>query len=364
MHRGTSYLIACLMMLLLVQGGKAFTASPAAVEPGITNPGDPVNVSCTVYVASGTAFPSYDDLQFVTGLDDPVWTYTVIVNDVQNTRPDVRGKTMTIGGYELSYRNQDDVIVKIALHGQVPVTAATGENLSFLKIQELDARSNVIPYSVIDAGHLVGLPTPTPTPAYGSMAIISEPSGANVYLDNAIKGITPMTIDAVPNGRHTVLLRLDGYEDYTRDVAVMADVPQVNAALTARVTSTITAPSPGGPATTSGAAAATTQPALQEGTGSLSVTTSPPGALVYIDGQMKGVTPATIPGLSPGTHSIGLILDGYQDFTTTTEITAGTTSEFITGLPKRKQTPGFTAIGALAAVGLLLAAGVKRYKKT
>ena len=93
------------------------------------------------------------------------------------------------------------------------------------------------------------------------------------------------------------------------------------------------------------------------------MTTVPPGALVYIDGQMKGVTPATIPGLSPGIHSIELIMDGYQDFGTTTEITAGTTSEFITGLPKRKQAPGFTGIVALAAVGLLLAARVNRNKK-
>jgi hypothetical protein len=360
-QRSTSILIVFLGLVLLVPGGMAFTVSPASVVPGIMNPGDPVNVSCTVYAAYGTAFSTYDDLQFVTGLDDPVWSYTILVNDIQNIRPTERGKILTIGGYELSYPNQDEVVVKIALHGRVPATAAAGANISVLKIQELDARSAVIGYSVIDISHLVGLPTPTPTPAYGSVVITSEPPGANVYLDNMIRGISPVTIEGVPNGRHTVLLRLDRYDDYTSDVRVTGDAPQVNAVLAYKATPVTTPATPAAGATTSpGSVPVTTQPAAQTGTGSLSVTTSPPGAFVYIDGQMKGITPATIPGLSPGNHTIRLILDGYQDFTTTTDITAGTTSEFITGLPKGKQAPGFTGLAALAAVGLLLAARLKR----
>ena len=184
--------------------------------------------------------------------------------------------------------------------------------------------------------------------------IASEPAGANVYLDNTIKGITPVTLTTVANGYHTILLRLDGYEDYTRAITVMADAPQVNAVLSgksATVTPTVTSV---GTATTTDRVTLATQPATQAGTGSLSVTTTPPGALVYIDGQMKGITPATIPGLPPGTHAIKIILDGYQDLETTTEITGGTTSEFVTGLSKRKQVPGFTGVLALAAVGLLL----------
>ncbi len=343
-----------LALLLLVPGTMAFTVSSVSVNPEILNPGDPVNVSCTVYAASGTAFSPYNDLQFVTDLDDPVWTYTIMVNYIKNTRPSDRIRTLTIGGYELSYRDQDVVEVTIDLRGQVPATAANGANITVLKIQELDVRSYVITSSVVETSHLVGLPTPVPTPSYGSIVIASEPAGANVYLDNTIRGISPVTLTSVANGYHTVLLRLDGYEDYTRNVRVSADAPQVNAVLSGK-SATVT-PS----ATTAGTTTATdritiaTQPTTQAGTGSLSVTTTPPGALVYIDGQMKGITPATIPGLPPGTHTIKIILDGYQALETTTEITGGTTSEFVTGLSKRKQMSGFTGILALAAVGLLL----------
>jgi len=172
-----------------------------------------------------------------------------------------------------------------------------------------------------------------------------------------------MTLDAVSNGRHTILLRLDGYADYAEEVVVLADARQVSTTLSGKIaTAESTAGVTSGAATTGTGAVVTpaTQPARQADTGSLSVTTSPSGALVYIDGKMKGITPATIPGLAPGTHTIRLILDKYQDLETTTDITAGTTSEFVTGLSKRQQLPGFGSVLVLAAVGLLLV--VRRQK--
>jgi hypothetical protein len=354
-----------MVLLIIIPGASAFSLSAATVNPTVLNPGDPVNVTCTVYVASGTPFSSYDDLQTVTALDDPVWTYTVIVNEVENTRPGERGKMLTISGYELSYRKQDQVIVKYALTGKIPSDTPAGSNLSLIKLQELDAKSNVISSSVVEFTHLVGQPTPTPTPGYGTINVVSEPAGANIFVDNTIRGVSPTTIKAVPNGPHTVLLRLDGYEDYSRTVTVMADDQQVDATLiqkTGQPTVTAKTTSPVPDTTVSGTG--TQQPVNPSGTGSLSLSTSPAGAQVYIDGKMRGITPATIPGLTPGAHTVRLILDGYLDLETTTDITTGTTSEFVTGLSKRKQLPGFTGLVALSAIGILLVARQIRKRKS
>lgn len=366
--------LAILVLLLLCPGAMAFTTSPVVINPsGVLIPNDPVNISCTVYAASGTAFPSYDDIQFVTELDDPVWSYTVVVDGVENVRPPERGKMLTISGFELNYENKIEVVIKVNLKAHVPATAALGANKMMVKIQELDARSNVLQYSVVTVDHLIGQPTPTPTPAFGSIIITSEPSGAAVYLDNAIKGITPVTLEGVPNGAHHILLRLEGYTDYTSDVSVMAGPKNISAILPLKsATPTPTqSPASGTPAGTgtpgSGSTVTGTQavtvPTAAATTGTLSVTTDPPGALVYIDNEMKGISPATIPGLSGGKHSITLIMDGYQDFKTTTEIVPGTTSEFVTGLAKRKAVPGFTGTGTLVALGLcgaLLVIGKKK----
>lgn len=344
---------AFLLLLLLVPCVTAFSVSSTTVDPALLNPGDSVNVTTKVYVASGTPFSAFDDLQFVTTLDDPVWVYTVIIGGVENTRPADRGKILTIGGYELSYPANEEVVVDIALKGQVPAATPEGTQLPLITVQELDARSRVITSSVTEIKHLVGKPTPPPTPDYGQIVIESEPYGANVFLDNTLRGITPVTLKAVSNGRHTVTLRLEGYEDVIREVTVTADSPQVTASLVRQSMQATATATP--PVTTIQETPATpSSPQAPATTGSLSIATTPHGALVFIDGQMKGISPATIPGLAPGPHKIRLVLDGYQDFETTTEIAAGSTSEFVTGLSTRKPVPGFEAIPALAALGIIL----------
>ena len=112
--------IVCCALLFMVHGVAAFSVGSVSVSPsGYLYPGNSVNVSYTVYAASGTAFPSYDDLQFITGLDDPKWTYSVVVNGVKNTRPVTGGKILTINGFELGYRNQDEVTVQVVLRGSI-----------------------------------------------------------------------------------------------------------------------------------------------------------------------------------------------------------------------------------------------------
>jgi hypothetical protein len=339
------------LLVFLVPGVSAFTVSSVSVSPpGTLNPGDPVNISYTVYAASGVAFPSYDDLQFVTELSDPVWVYTIAVNGVKNIRPVTGGRVLTISGFELAYQNQDEVIVTVSLAGQVPAGSAQGANKTLVRIQELDSRGYAIPYSVVVIDHLIGLPTPTPTPAFGTLSVASTPPGADVYIDNAYKGLTQVGINGIPNGNHLLLIRLDGYQDYSRTFVVMGDSQTITAVLVPIPTpTTITTP----PASPTGSG--TLPPASPAaGYGSLAVTTSPPGAQVYVDGTLRGITPATIPGLSSGTHAIILKMDGFQDLATTIMINGGQTAEYTTGLLKNAKTPGFEVLAALLSLGLLI----------
>ncbi|MDI9633982.1 MAG: PEGA domain-containing protein [Methanolinea sp.] len=56
-------------------------------------------------------------------------------------------------------------------------------------------------------------PAPVP-PANGEISVGSTPSGAEVYLDNAFKGFSPVILHDVPPGSHAVLLRMKGYSDF------------------------------------------------------------------------------------------------------------------------------------------------------
>jgi hypothetical protein len=81
-------------------------------------------------------------------------------------------------------------------------------------------------------------PTPIPTSAFGSLYITSSPAGATIFFDNTLKGITPLTINTVPNGAHIVLLRLHGYQDSSNSINVLGDNQTINPTLTPSTTGT------------------------------------------------------------------------------------------------------------------------------
>jgi hypothetical protein len=89
------------------------------------------------------------------------------------------------------------------------------------------------------------------------------------------------------------------------------------------------------------AALGTTAP--PDSPGSLSVTTDPGGATIFIDGVQQGISPATIPGLAPGTHTLLLKRDGYQDLSTPVVISAGKTHSYSSALLKSGAAPAGTA---------------------
>ncbi|HOD86015.1 MAG TPA: PEGA domain-containing protein [Methanoculleus sp.] len=179
--------------------------------------------------------------------------------------------------------------------------------------------------------------SPIPSETTGAIDVVSYPAGADVFLDEKYQGRTPSagvyTISNVQVGGHTVRVALSGYQDYTTSVIV-------SAATTSHVTATL---QPGQPSTT----------------GSISVTSSPAGAQVYIDNVYRGITPLTLDGIPTGTHQVRLALAGYSDYSTTVEVGAGSTSSASASLSPI-QTPGtgmapFAAVGALGLIGLLVA---------
>ncbi len=93
--------------------------------------------------------------------------------------------------------------------------------------------------------------TPGPTPnTNGQITVRSSPSGANIYLDNAYRGITPLTLVEIPQGSHTIRLKLNGYQDWQSSVNVAAQSStDVSGTLAANVpqatpTEAVTQPAP------------------------------------------------------------------------------------------------------------------------
>jgi len=69
----------------------------------------------------------------------------------------------------------------------------------------------------------------------GFLRVLSEPAGAQVYLDDEWVGTTPVRLTQVAPGKHCLRLSLEGYEPWVGDVAVAAGQEvEVRAALRSR----------------------------------------------------------------------------------------------------------------------------------
>ena len=125
------------------------------------------------------------------------------------------------------------------------------------------------------------------TPTTGKLSISSNPTGANVYINNDYKGITPITL-TLNTGTYTLLLAKDGYENYTATATVTKDKET-------KLTYSLTQIIPPKPKT-----------------GNLSISSTPASAKVYVNGEYKGLTPITIKDLKPQTYAVEIILDNFE----------------------------------------------------
>jgi hypothetical protein len=138
----------------------------------------------------------------------------------------------------------------------------------------------------------------TPSAQTGNVQVVSTPSGAMVTLDRSKTANTPYTFYNVPVGTHEISVYMSGYQDFYTDVNVNSGQTSYTNAILQPVVST----------------------------GTLSVSSSPSGAAVYVDGSYRGVTSTTVGNLVPGSHSVLLTKAGYQDWTGTASISAGATT--------------------------------------
>ncbi len=54
----------------------------------------------------------------------------------------------------------------------------------------------------------------------GSLTITSSPSDSVVFIDNKERGKTPLTIDELKNGKHTVIVKKEGLSDAKKEVDI------------------------------------------------------------------------------------------------------------------------------------------------
>jgi hypothetical protein len=72
---------------------------------------------------------------------------------------------------------------------------------------------------VLENGKLASIDPSAAPPA--KVAVHSDPSGAEIYLDGQLIGSTPSTVE-LPAGNHQLSVRLSGYQDWMRTLRVLS----------------------------------------------------------------------------------------------------------------------------------------------
>ncbi|MBM3239875.1 PEGA domain-containing protein [Candidatus Poribacteria bacterium] len=117
----------------------------------------------------------------------------------------------------------------------------------------------------------------------GVLAVTSSPPGAEVYLGETHLGKTPLVTGQIPLKPHYLKLSIPGYVDDIREVVLTSDIMEI-------------------------------QVRLAKKTGSLTVDSNPPGAVIYLAGEKCGITPIVLYGLPIGKYDLTLTKAEYGEW--------------------------------------------------
>ncbi|MDD1724656.1 MAG: PEGA domain-containing protein, partial [Methanospirillum sp.] len=134
---------------------------------------------------------------------------------------------------------------------------------------------------------------------YGWVEVDSDPAGAEVTFDGVYRGPSPVRIKIHTTGTpsHQVLVRMAGYYDWNSGLS-QNPAPDETISITAALVP-------------------------EESYGSIRVMSSPSRSVAILDGGSQDTTPCTFHDVIPGTHTISLVHDGYQPYSTRIRVSAG-----------------------------------------
>lgn len=149
---------------------ETFVVNPA----GPVTEGTPVTVTSSVnfVIAGAETFPWGSDLLFSTTLDNPHWTWSLVIDGVENKKPAQSGKVLDLSGFELSFPstvNEERVVV--TLEGTAPAVQE-GRTKTAIQVSVMDTTGNTLPNTTVRR-EITILPRPevtryeTPTTASG-----------------------------------------------------------------------------------------------------------------------------------------------------------------------------------------------------
>jgi hypothetical protein len=213
-----------------------------------------------------------------------------------NLTPVVVNGTLTI---ESNPRGADAYLDSVFV-GRTPITVTTSIGRHSVEVREDGYRNNVSNVNVVAGSQRLSVNLEALV-VNGTVTVDGGPRGATVFLDGVSVGNLPTSL-TTSLGQHSLVVRLDGYQDFTSTINVQSGNQRVNVNLTQ---------------------------AVREG--SLTVFSNVSGARVFINGNEAGRISTslnlTINNLPAGNHELVVISAGYRTYVDDFSIRTGQTTQ-------------------------------------
>ncbi|MFP6907002.1 MAG: PEGA domain-containing protein [Verrucomicrobiota bacterium] len=128
----------------------------------------------------------------------------------------------------------------------------------------------------------------------GMALLHSEPQGAEVEVDGAARGVTPLLLTDLSLGQHRVTMEFSGFSP--REIVIDTEDRRPQRYLVS----------------------------LASDSGKVTFNSTPSGASVFIDGRNIGNTPVTQDRIAKGSHEVEFRMDGFADYKESLTIQSGT----------------------------------------
>ena len=104
--------------------------------------------------SGGYTFDNDHTLQMDTELDDAVWTYSILLDGIENPSKSEAGPNIRLSGWELSYPSNREISLKVKVEGTAPVVDLSKEQI-LVSVREIDNRNAVVSGSQVTKTKMV-----------------------------------------------------------------------------------------------------------------------------------------------------------------------------------------------------------------
>jgi len=182
------------------------------------------------------------------------------------------------------------------------------------------------PTLIMGPGNLTEGNYPSAEQTNGIISVVSEPVGADTFLDGISTGrYTPCLLPGISPGSHTVMVSESGYQSESDIVEVFKGKTTDIKFILSRINQTFPSQGNMNPRSDGSSSFRSSGPGIDPGSsdspsggsestqdGSIEVSSTPPGATIFINGSINGnITPTNVVK-SPGAYEVSVSLDGFQ----------------------------------------------------